>query len=96
LRVVGCFQSAGLAKGIMTSSCEWQNADREGMWRTDSYILSFLSFVRDVGREQPPRRSPKNIRATERTLVWERARSRAFLWVYKPVGDFYLASVGRL
>jgi hypothetical protein len=24
LRVVGCFQSVGVAKGIMTSSCEWQ------------------------------------------------------------------------
>jgi hypothetical protein len=46
------------------------DADREGMWRTDSYFLSFLSFVRDVGREQPPRRSPRNTRATECTLVW--------------------------
>jgi hypothetical protein len=34
--------------------------------------------VRDVGREQPPRRSPRNTRATECRLVWERAKSRAF------------------
>jgi hypothetical protein len=99
LRVVGCFQSVGVAKGIMTSSCEWQmQIGRECGGLILTFFLFFLLWgTLVVSSPHDARRSPRNSRATECTLVWERARSRAFLWVHKPVGDFFsLASVGRL
>jgi len=86
LRVVGCFQSVGVAKGIMTSSCEWQ---MQIGGECGGLILTFFTFFLLWGTlvVSSPDDAPRETVAQRNAHLSGRARSRAFLWVsffFKP------------